>query len=313
MSQFDIKMTPTPGDEYVYIPITLDTPRVNGWKRYRGRLILGVISTLLLTVLCVGLLFAGGGSLLLKLLLVPILWYFGFMAIRVFILEERRYRKDLEHFYNSQVDFRLPELDLWGIFSIEQAYPYYCHFVNGQIGMFVLFEKNVRVGNNTDEIRYQHYQAVADAYRVAGRAKLNLMHIDHMTSFGDAARINNLYTNLETCDNNDLRGLLETIYHHLEEQSQYNSSAYDVYLLSCKGTPEELWNGFSEFQRSMLEANYLSLNIMDESSVRNLVLSLFNLEKFSTSEASAKLIKTSQSVVKPVALVHVDGSRTLIK
>ena len=312
---FNIIITPRVGDQEVYIPMTLDVPKENGWKRYRGRLLLGAFLILLLLVFSVTLMWTGLGRLgiIERIIGGVVLFYLGLWFVRVVVLEENQYRKDLEHFYNKSVDFRMSDTDLWGIFSIERAYPPYVYFKNGQIGLFVLFEKNVRVGRDTEQIRYDHYQSVADAYREVGKAGVNLTHIDYMSNFGDTARIQNLFRNLEECDNEDLRDLLSSMYSYLETMSQFNASTYDVYMLSTPLGQQELWAAFTKFQANMMQANYISYNLLGEEAIRSLTVTLFNLEDFSAVEASRKVAGGNSNIIIPTRLIREDGSEVILR
>lgn len=309
----EIMMKPQVGDSSVYIPMTLDVPKNSGWARYKSRIIIGSTAFLFLNILCLALLFYGFGlHILIRIPLALVLGYVGFMAIRVFVLEEKVFRKDYEYLYNRRRDLRFPATDLWGIFSVEGTSPHIAHFANGRIGLFVLFEKNVRVGHNTPSQRFKHYEAIANAYRAVGRTKAELTHIDFMSSYGDSERLENLYSNLETTDNLDLKGLLNSMYDNLKDYSASTTSTYDVYLLTVGDSPERLWQVFHEFQLYMLEANYLSYKIMDQDDIRNLTITLFNLgTEFSANATSRRLVGSGESMVTPVRIIHVGGIETL--
>lgn len=301
---------PRVGDKFVPIPLTLEVPRVNGAQRYRNRVLfsigLGVVAFLFVTPLVF---FGFQVAWYWKPIWYVVIMYCIGLALRYFALEERDYRKDFSRQYRT--DYEMPTNNLWGIYHIEPAYPHICHYRTGRIGIFVAFDKDVKIGRDTDDDRFAHFQAIADAYQEAGQRGAMITHIDYMGVIGVDDRFEGLYADLADVDNTDVRDLLTAEYAYLEERLEESTTPLDVYCISLRGTFEDLWDAFSAFSQNMLNANYLSYSILDAEGIRRVTLDVFNLEEFSAVDASLKSITESYAHhLKPLGLIHPDGTRT---
>lgn len=300
-------MVPKPEDIVVRIPMTLEVPKVVGFRRFRSRLWVSLILSVVDIIAFVAV-FASDMPLAMKFLLAPVVLYFGLWGIRILVLEEPVFRKDMEYAYSN--DFVLPYSFLWNIFSIDDDFPHYCHFRNGMTGVFVMMEKDVRIGRDSVEDRFEHYNSIADAYREVGMTQSQLVHIDYMSVVGEDPRIRALFNNVNESGNEDLRNLLTAIYTNVEEQSQFFASTYDVYLILTRNHTEgELWQVFENFRAYMLDANYLAAIPMNAEGIRQLTTTLFNMHDFSMVQASLDVLsESSKQVMIPLYVIHSDGS-----
>lgn len=305
--QFD-DIRPKIGDSVVPLPYTLEPPKVNGAKRYRSRILfatgLGVILTIFDLIWLVG----SGTSWLLKPFILAIVVYLEILAIRYLLLEEHQYRQDLERQYSTNFD--LSPGDLWGMYTIDKDYPYFCYFRSGRVGIFALFDKNVRIGRDTDAHHYEHYEAIAEGYRFAGSRGATVCHIDHMGSIGVDERLDNLSNELRECTNEDVRDVLTEVYAKLKVDAKNNTASQDVFCLTVRGTTQDLWDAFVGFKDHLLRANYVSFRILNQEELRQLTQDLYNLVEFSAQEASMSAASNNErKIFTPVLLQHADGSR----
>ena len=182
-------MRPQVGDESISIPLTLDKPQVNGKERWRNRLYMaagaGAIAFFLDLAYLIGSGAGLGAKLIVCIVLIPSV---ASLIIRHLILEEREFRADLmEQLAN---DYRMALSNIWGIYRIENTPPYVCYFkTGGRMGIFIHANKGSRVGNDTAQAVFDHYEGYAYAMREAGRRSIMVGHIDYMGSIGKDERI----------------------------------------------------------------------------------------------------------------------------
>lgn len=313
-------MRPQVGDESISIPLTLDKPQVNGKERWRNRLYMaagaGAIAFFLDLAYLIGSGAGLGAKLIVCIVLIPSV---ASLIIRHLILEEREFRADLmEQLAN---DYRMALSNIWGIYRIENTPPYVCYFkTGGRMGIFIHANKGSRVGNDTAQAVFDHYEGYAYAMREAGRRGIMVGHIDYMGSIGKDERIEGLNEDLANTENPSLRNdVLRPTYENLAALQEHATTPGDVYLLATtKGTGsyEDLHEAAIAFKTALCEeANWASASYMPPHEIGALAKKYFALLTFSASDAIRQ--STGQvnykRFLRPTRIIHADGTTTPIQ
>lgn len=308
METVNLRMKPKVGDSNVAIPITLRTAKVLGEARYRNRIYLAMGMGGLVTLLTLLWLFFGGNHVLIRIILAPVILYATLWVIRYLVLEESLYRKNISR--QIETDFRLTYPDLWDIFDVEDHSPHICHYSSGKKAIFIVLQKGVRIGKDTFQHRFEHYDRLADAFRVLPNYGVSFIHMDIMGSIGQDPRIARLYSELPTIQNDSAREVLGMMYSHLQAEIEFSSSSQDVICLyTTKGSEKDLISAFHLFSEKVLATNYSAIRTLDKEGIRSLIKELFNLVEFSANEASLSTLEDSSYVqLLPVRLIRPDGT-----
>lgn len=300
-------MKPQLGDTEITLPITFDysggrkdkEKSVNLWS-----IILGVIGL----IITLGILI-GDKPIYTKIpLAIVIVFAFSFV-IRFILLKEGEKKEAYKKMIHN--DYKLDYNIFWGIYKVEDKHPYYCRFRNGKSGIYIRLNKDVILGKYA-ESEYNHYEAIADAYNIAGAGKVQMVHIDYMDNVGTDERLEESFISLENVSNPDLKDLLTDIYGFQQSNLMRRVTSFDVYAFIWSGNDRTAWNTISRILNCFLDGNYRSYQILNEKSLRELTKVIFNISDFSVTEASSKTFDTSGLVssIIPISIENVDGSIT---
>lgn len=305
-------MKPEMGDTSIVLPITFD---YSGGRqdRSKSKRMWAIILSVIMVIVIMGTFFGknpwyikipmGVGEALL------------FTLFLRFIMFKEGKKKEL---YKDIIatDGEMPYTDIWGIYSIEEEYPFVCHFRNGKNGLYIRLNKDVILGKY-EESEYNHYEAVADAYNLAGSGHIQMMHIDYMASVGTDERLEESFKSLVDVPNPDLKNILTDIYSYQQVSMKHRVTTYDVYAFLWTGNDTTAWNQIVRILNCFLEANYRSYRVLNQREIRELVKEVFNLEDFSIVEASAQAFETGESVtvsrtIVPISITDANGVVTKI-
>lgn len=304
-SNMDI-MRPSKGDAMINLPVTFDySGGRNGTIKGKilGACALGIVGL----IFSLGVAFAEGAYRLISIPIGLLLLYVVILIIRFGVFKEHKLRNAKAELEDN--DYRGDEKDFWGIYSIDDSYPYYCHFRNGTTGLFVQMDKDVILGKK-DEAEFEHYEAIGEAYKLVGSKKWgNLYHIDYMDNIGNDERMVESFKSLPNIENPDLRDIMTDIYSYLQEKMSDRVSTFDVYCFNFLGNEANFWYDLQEVIGELLNANYISFKILNSDDIRELTKSVMNLHHFSVVEANMSISKgKSYKGVVPIKLVRSDGS-----
>lgn len=297
-------MRPQPNESSIKLPVTFDYRGGRGDNRKSN-----IITSLVLLAIAIVLtifISRGEASLIAKIGIIGGAWLVVTLFVRFKILHEQVYSDAYETL--KEVD-NIPGTDsFWNIYEIDSEYPYICHFKNGISGIFIRLEKDVVVGKE-DNILFKHYEAISEAYNLAGNSNINMCHIDYMDNVGNDSRLGLLYEGLNYCDNPDMKEAMLSMYSNLQEEMSLNYASFDVYLFTCRNKVDQLWYNVKMIVDRLLEGNYLSYRALDIDGVRTTCMAVFNLNEFSAIEACENIFNTSRyRGIVPISVEHADGS-----
>lgn len=292
----------------VQIPITFDVPKVESENKRQAVIISAIIA--LVSLVIIGLTWKGQGFILSKILITFSIGFFVVLLVRFFLLKEGRISDATERIIAQ--DYKLEDKKFWGIFDIEKVKPYVCHYVSGQKGVFVRFNKDVLIGENATQ--ESHYTGLSEMYSTADSLGLKLIHVDYMDSVGKDPRIQGFYESIADCENPVLKNMLLSIYGDLELNLQEEYSSFDVYCIYTNSNSFDFKYNVGVTISAGLNANYKSFSYLDSDNIKELTMSLFNLEEFGIVKASKSLMQDDAlSIVKPLSVVDMaTGNETII-
>lgn len=301
-------MRPQLGDANITLPITFD---YSGGRKDSEKSVKlwSVILTIVGIILTLGVLF-GDNKIYIKVPLAVVV-AFGFMfVIRFFLLKEGKKREDYKAMLAN--DYKLDYKNIWGIYKVEEMHPYYCRFRNGKSGVYIRLNKDVILGKYS-ESEYQHYEAIADAYNLAGAGKVQMVHIDYMDNVGTDERLEESFISLEDVENPDLKDLLTDMYSFQQANLLRRVTTFDVYAFLWTGNDYMAWNTISRILNCFLEANYRSYQILNERDLREFTKVVFNINDFSVSDASAHAFEsTGTASITPISVTDKEGNVTVL-
>jgi hypothetical protein len=300
-------MRPESGDSFITLPITFD---YNGGRRAvnKTKLLWAVIISVVTIIVSVGVLFGSNLPLLLRVCLAVGIFFIMSLIVRYVFLEEGKVKANYRNIDESNNE--LDEKVIWGIYEIESVYPYICRFRSGKSGVFISLNKDVILGKYA-ESEFEHFEAIGDAYNLAGAGKVQMIHIDYMDNVGSDERLEYSFSSLSNISNPDLKELLTEIFSHQQEQMMKTVTSFDVYAFMWTGSDISAWNTIQRILACFLDANYRSYHVLNSEDLRELVKVVFNLEEFSVSKASSKAFEiTCSSSIVPIVHVDVNGVKT---
>ena len=220
-----------------------------------------------------------------------ILFIFGsFIAVLFF----NRYVLMREYYFKKkrndllEKEYQYPYSIFWNIYEITNGYPAICRYANGLKSIFVVFDKDVIVGKETDA-EYNHYEAIAEAYLQMHKRGIECIHIDYMDTVGKDDRVKSLFGMANDTENEDLKEVLLRIFDNVEYIMQHSYASYDVYCFFYAGKDELFMDELEVVLDAFLEANYIRYRILDKFAIGELVKSVFNITEFSVRETSERL------------------------
>lgn len=300
-------MRPRKGDSSINLPVTFDYS--GGRKETNKSKILWVCVLFVIGLIVgIGTMTSDEGFFLFNIIFGLLILAGVILIIRFPIMKEHKIREKMCK--QQENDLIKDYTDLWGIFEMDDVYPYYAHLRNGRSAVYIQFEKDVILGKDGNA-EYDHYEAIGDAYNLAGSMQIGLCHIDYMDLVGSDDRLTNCFRELSSVENPDIRDLLTDVYTNLQEQMNQNVSTFDVYVATFKTSETIFWYNLQQIISCMLEANYVSFKILDKSDLRDLSKSLFNIHDFSVVEASASAFENKKySGIVPISVTKSDGTET---
>lgn len=302
-------MRPEKGDSVINLPVTFD---YSGGRKEtnKSKILWSCILGVLGLIIGVGTMFSDEGFFLFNIIFGLLIMYGVALIIRFPIMKEHKVREEMIKLVDE--DYVKGYNDFWGIYSMDEMYPYYAHLRNGRSALFIQFEKDVILGKIEDS-EYNHYEAIGDAYNLAGSMKIGMCHVDYMGNIGSDERLTECFKDLSNVENPDIRDLLTDVYTNLQFLMNESVSTFDVYVFTFKTSETTFWYNMQQVISCMLEANYISFKILNQSDLRELTKSLFNIHDFSVVEASSESFgnKTYAGVV-PISITKYDGTETIL-
>ena len=300
-------MKPEMGDTSIILPITFD---YSGGRRdtSKSKKMWSIILSVIAMIVVIGTLF-GNNPWYIRIPLGVGEFLVFTLFLRFVMFKEHKKKESYKEIVAT--DGIMQYSSMWGIYSIEDEYPYICHFRNGKNGVYIRLNKDVILGKY-EESEYNHYEAVADAYNLAGSGHIQMMHIDYMASVGTDERLEESFKSLADVSNPDLRNLLTDIFSYEQVSMKHRVTTFDVYAFLWTGNDTTAWNQISRILNCFLEANYRSYGVLNAREIRELVKEVFNLYDFSIVEASAQAFENvgeslgAKSII-PISPTQPDG------
>lgn len=303
-------MRPEVDDTTIRMPITFDYNGGRGDKK-RGNIISAIIIIVLTIIFVVGIIRNVDLAVGQKVIYSGLVLLVSMILIRFKILHELTYSDAYESL--KEEDYKPGTQAFWGIYEIDSAYPYICHYKDGKHGIFIKMEKDVVVGK-PDDVAYNHYEAISSAYQMAGSMNMNMCHIDYMDNVGNDPRLRKLYENLSECDNPDLKEMMISIYSNLQDEMSRDYASFDIYLFTSKGHLKQLEYNVKACVDCLLQGNYLTYKALDIEGIRATCMAVLNLSEFSALEACDNIFKASSfKGIIPIRVEHVDSVEELNK
>lgn len=298
-------MRPDKGDTTLTLPVTFD---YSGGRKdsNKSRLVWSIILGVIGVIVSIGIATSKDGMFIVNIFL-SILWLcLVSFIIRFPIMKEGKIRKQYIKMHDDNYKYDIK--NIWGIYSIDDMYPNYCRFRNGQSGLFVRLNKDVILGKYSDS-EYEHYEAIADALNLAGSGQVRVCHIDYMDNVGSDERLEECFVKLGDVRNPDLKELLTDTYGYLQQQMMNRVTTFDVYLFMWTGSDISAWNMIQRILACFLEANYRSYHILNQYDLRELMKIVNNLHDFSVVNAmSNAFIVSDYNGVVPINKVDSAGN-----
>lgn len=301
-------MRPKMGDTHLTLPITFD---YSGGRKDRVKsvrlwsIVLGIVGLLI----SIGILFSQKEFYIKIPLAIGLFWGVS-LIIRFVLLKEGDKKEQYKGMLSN--DYKMDYKELWGIYSVEDVHPYYCRFRNGKSGLYIRLNKDVVLGKYS-EAEYNHYEAIADAYNLAGAGRVQMIHIDYMDNVGTDERLEDCLIGLESVSNPDIKDLLTDMYSYQQSSMNKRVTTFDVYVFLWKGNDITAWGTIERILKCFLQANYRSYQILNERDLRELTKTVFNLNDFSVTDASAHVFdSTETSHITPISITDEFGNVTVL-
>lgn len=299
-------MRPEPDDASIRLPVTFDYSGGRADNK-KGNILTTIVLTVISIILIIG--FARNENMewYIRIIVCAVVFSIYMMFIRFKVFRERTYSDAYETL--KEIDYTPSTNSFWGIYDIDLDYPYICHFKDGKKGIFIKMEKDIVVGK-PDTIMYDHFEAISDAYCLAGSLNINLAHIDYMDNVGNDPRMQTLYDGLDDCENPDMRDIMLSIYSNLQEEMSNDYASFDVYLLTTKSKVNQLWHNAQAICEKLLTGNYLSYRVLDSDGIRATTMALFNLKEFSVLDACENVLQQNARArgIVAISIEHADGT-----
>lgn len=282
-------MRPTLGARTMMLPITFDYSGGRGDSK-RTKLIWSTILGVIMLIVSFGVMLNKNGFFATNILIGVGLIYATSMAIRFLLMKEGKIRKDYEAL--SRSDMKKGFEDIWGIYAIDEEYPYYCRYRNGKSGILVRLNKDVILGKYS-ESEFEHYEAIGDAYNIAGASSIQICHVDYMDNVGTDERLEDSFVSLGRVQNPDVKDVLTDIYTYQQSLMMERVTTFDVYVFTWRGSDINAWNVIQQMLSCFLQANYVNYHILDQDDMRELTKTLFNVKDFSVLQAMSSAFRAS--------------------
>lgn len=300
-------MRPKIGQMKMTLPVTFN---YSGGRKDSQKMakVWAVVVCIVGTIMGLGVFFGKGGNFAVNILLGLGVLYITYFIARFFLLKEGNLRR--EEIHRRDNDLALDFKEIWGIYSVENSYPYICRFKNGRSGIYITLNKDVILGKYS-ESEYNHYEAIGDAINLCGASSLQVCHIDYMDNIGADERIDEAFANLGNIVPG-LRDIQTDILTYQQKQMQERVTTFDTYLFSWKGSDISARNMIRRILNCFLQANYRNYHVLNASDLNNLTKIIFNLDNFSVNDAKLGVFNENLSVnsIVPIEIHHSDGTVT---
>lgn len=301
-------LIPERGDVSVAIPMTLDVRS----KRDNLSLVKIVLGGLMI--------FAGFVLMIIGFIffddsvkpLVPLALGFGtFIGVRFIFLKEWFYKKKQKDLIEN--DYTYSSRAYWGIYSINEYYPFICKRIDNMLIIFVAFDKDVIIGRDNDA-DYDHYEAIANAYALMVSKGISCIHIDYADTVGKDDRMNTLFDNLADTENRDIRNETIRLYDYVQSYMYRSYADYDIYAFMYGGREEAFWDDLQPVLDAFGQANYVRNRILSREEIGDLCISLMNLNDFSTTKATERAFLSNVRASNTIKVIWTekDGERTVV-
>ena len=280
-------MQPEPQDTSINIPITFDYKGGRGENK-KNKVIATLVCLVLSAILIIGTLTNQNLEIWKRWGLVLIIFYVFMIFLRYYIFKELYYSDIFEEL--KEVKNIMPVTKIWSIFDIDFDYPYICYFKNGTKGIFVKMEKDTITGKGEDA-RFDHYEAISDAYNMSHSLNMDIRHIDYMDNVGNDSRLQGLYDGLKDVENADMEEMLIDIYSNLEDDMSANYASFDIYLFLTRDKLENFKYNVQNVANEMLGGNFITYRVLNRVDIRTVCMALFNLHDFSVTNACEEVLK----------------------
>ena len=302
------EMIPERGDMEVSIPVTFDIQGHRDNLSIR-KMVLGLFFIFLALVAMILLFIFATDEFKPQL---PLIVFFGtFYFIRIFFIKEWKYKKKQREL--RERDYKFNTKVFWGIYSINEYYPFVCNMANGNKAIFVAFDKDVIIGRD-ETADYDHYEAIANAYSIMFKKGIWCVHVDYADTVGKDNRLDSLFKNLTETENKDLRNETVRLYDYVQTYMYRSYADYDVYAFYYNGREEAFWDDLQPVIDALSEANYVRNRILSREEIGELCMTLMNLNEFSTTRAteSVFLANTRGGNNIKVIWTEKDGVRKIV-
>lgn len=301
-----VDLKPVRGSNYIDIPLTLDVANsasyINKMKLTIGYLIVVgiVIAALILSVVF---------RTVQVFLLCVVATVIGIVLMRYCWFDERRYRKcyrniaEHNNAYGSDM--------FWSIYEVSEGKMPICYYKNGQKALFVAFEKDIKIGADTDASE-DHWDALTAAYRQLAYKKIQFMHIDYMDSIGKNKRLDATVDRLLQTPNTELRRLLGITFDYQKQLLQDSYLTYDVFVFYYNGDDNTFRADIETILNQMLQANYSHYYYMHIDELRELAKSLYGMSEFSALQAT-EAVFGDNSIKKKIKVISYTKNGDIVK
>lgn len=299
-------MKPVRGSHYIDIPLTLDVANsasyINKTKLSFGYLIVvGIIVAAVVLMLV----FHTVQVCLLSTLAAIV----GITLMRFCWFDERRYRRCYRNIAEHSNSYGSDMF--WGIYEVADGKMPICYYKNGQKALFVAFEKDIKIGMDTDAAE-DHWNALTAAYRQLAYKRIQFMHIDYMDSIGKNRRLDATVDKLMQTPNIELRKLLGITFDYQKQLLQDSYLTYDVYVFYYNSDDNMFRTDIETILNQMLQANYSHYYYMHIDELRELAKSLYGMSEFSALQATETVFGDT-SIKRKLKVISYTKNGELVK
>lgn len=289
---------PRMGDDTVYIPMSFE-PREDSSKTLAQRLLVPVCSIIIAIFVITLTLLSKDMDMSVKIVRI----LFSVIIVGVILhIKEKQYRLSLKSLEEN--NYKLDIESFWGLYDSEKTPPYIRYFKNGEIGVFVKFEKGIIIGD-VDKLEFAHFEAISNAYNIYAKTNLVMTHIDIMDNIGEDNRMNALYDVVRSAKSEALKALYTAIYENAREVSERTYASHDYYAIRGRLSRQDFLRDIDRILTAFMEGNYVSYKMLNDTDLRKLTESLLNIREFSVLDAYSNCKGTySNTYITPIRSVR---------
>lgn len=234
--------------------------------------------------------------------IVPFVWVLMFplplWLISVFVFHEKTVKKDWKLRQGRDASFDIK--DLFGIYYIENHYPYSMHYTDGSVSVALELVRRSSVGSAIHK-EYVHDEVLTTFYNTALSMGYLPILIDTQAANVKDKRFDTLREHLTEISNEDLESIMANIYQHLERNTTSSELTYEYFILMSQVDNGSLEDDLPLLIDTLQGVGYKRVNVLDETKVSQLIADSFGLETFQIKQA-----------VNDIALSQANTSLTLV-